>query len=435
MSGANILRIFIAKADHLRLGCVVTLAAQHATSTHRRRTLVVLVAILIAAVTVHASASAQTGPVASYAFNETSGTTAADGSGNGIVGTLTNGAVFAAGKNGNAVSLDGTNDFVNLGNPTALRLTGSMTISGWINSTSFPFDDAAVVSKRSGAQAGYQLDTTIDRGPRTIGFKISNTTGTSNVARYGATTLQANTWYHVAGVYDATARTLTVYLNGQLDNGALVGTVPASQPSTSVNVQVGQRPGAPGTYNFTGRIDDVRIYNRALTLAQIQADMGTPVGPPAPNTPPTISAIANQTTNEDTVTGAIPFTVGDAETPLGSLTVSGGSSNPGLVPTGNIAFGGSGASRTVTITPAANQSGSATITVTVSDGQLTASTTFQVTVTAVNDAPTITTIANQTTTSGTAVGPLSFTVGDVETASGRSEERRVGKECRSRWSP
>ena len=65
----------------------------------------------------------------------------------------------------------------------------------------------------------------------------------------------------------------------------------------------------------------------------------------------------------------IAFTVGDAETAAGSLTVSGSSSNPTLVPNANIVFGGSGANRTVTVTPAANQNGTATITVTVSDGQ------------------------------------------------------------------
>ena len=136
------------------------------------------------------------------------------------------------------------------------------------------------------------------------------------------------------------------------------------------------------------------------------------------NTPPTITAIAAQVTNEDTATGAFGFTVGDAETAAGSLTVSGNSNNTALVPNGNIVFGGNGANRALTVTPAANQNGTANITVTVSDGSLSTPTSFQLTVNVVNDSPTITTIANQTTTSGTAVGPLSFTVGDVETAAG-----------------
>jgi hypothetical protein len=74
------------------------------------------------------------------------------------------------------------------------------------------------------------------------------------------------------------------------------------------------------------------------------------------------------------------FTIGDIETAAGSLTLSGGSSNPTLIPNGNIVFGGSGANRTVTVTPATGQSGTATITVTVSDGVLTTNEVFDVTV-------------------------------------------------------
>src|SRR5439155_2198809 len=116
--------------------------------------------------------------------------------------------------------------------------------------------------------------------------------------------------------------------------------------------------------------------------------------------------------------GAVSFTVGDGETAAGSLTLSGSSSNPALVPNGNIGFGGSGANRTVTVSPALNQNGTATITVTVSDGQLSASDSFVLTVNAVNDPPTISNIADQSTATGTAVGPIGFTVGDMETAAG-----------------
>ena len=52
-----------------------------------------------------------------------------------------------AGHFGGAVSLDGANDYVNLNNPTSLQFSGSMTISAWINSSGFPADDAAIVSK------------------------------------------------------------------------------------------------------------------------------------------------------------------------------------------------------------------------------------------------------------------------------------------------
>jgi glucose/arabinose dehydrogenase/chitodextrinase len=215
------------------------------------------------------------GITAGYAFNETSGPTTADASGHGIVGTLTNGPTFTAGKYGNSVALDGANDFVNLGNPTALQFTGSMTIGAWIFVNSFPGDDAAVVSKMTSNATGYQLDVTADTGARTIGFKLTNSSG-SPMYRYGATALQTNTWYHIAGVYNAANQTLDVYLNGVLDDGQLLGTVTSSQQNSTANVNIGRRASGSG-FEFPGRIDDVRIADHALTQAQIQTDMATPL--------------------------------------------------------------------------------------------------------------------------------------------------------------
>jgi len=134
------------------------------------------------------------------------------------------------------------------------------------------------------------------------------------------------------------------------------------------------------------------------------------------NTNPTISDITDKSTNLNTATSAILFTVGDAQTAVADLTVAGSSSNQTLVPDANIVFGGSGANRTVTITPANGQSGTATITVTVTDaGALTATDTFVLTV---NGKPTISAITTQTGTEDIAIGPVSFTVGDDLTAAG-----------------
>ncbi|TVR15589.1 MAG: formylglycine-generating enzyme family protein, partial [Planctomycetota bacterium] len=121
------------------------------------------------------------------------------------------------------------------------------------------------------------------------------------------------------------------------------------------------------------------------------------------NTAPTITSIADQFSVADGSTiGPIAFTIGDAETPAGDLTVTGSSSNTTLVPNGNITLGGSDAERTVTITPASGETGTATITLTVEDaGGLTASSSFIVTVGGENTPPTISSIADQTTPSGT----------------------------------
>lgn len=104
--------------------------------------------------------------------------------------------------------------------------------------------------------------------------------------------------------------------------------------------------------------------------------------------PPTISTLSAITIAEDTSTGARAFTVGDAETPAASLTVTAASSNPAIVPASGLVLGGSGASRTINVLPAANANGSVTITLTVTDGDgATATSAFTVTVTPVNDAP------------------------------------------------
>ncbi|HRE83655.1 MAG TPA: Ig-like domain-containing protein, partial [Opitutaceae bacterium] len=136
------------------------------------------------------------------------------------------------------------------------------------------------------------------------------------------------------------------------------------------------------------------------------------------NTPPTITDIPGKTIDANATTGAMPFTIGDAETPAASLSVSAVSSNPVLVPASSIVLEGSGASRSITVVPAANQSGTATITVTVTDGLATATDTFVLTVNALNTAPSISSIASRTIDANTSTGPLAFTIADAETAIG-----------------
>ena len=206
---------------------------------------------------------------ADWKFDETRGGRAIDSSGHDHSGTFPNEPTLVPGILGNALRLDGRADWVDAGRASGFRLVGSMSITAWIRATSFPPDDAAIVSTHNGI--GYQLDTTIDRGPRTIGFKLGNACG-QLMARYGATPLVTDQWYHVAGVYDAPARTLNVYLNGRLDNGSLQGTVTTRQLSTRESLYIGRRSNDRGN-EFAGLLDEVRIYSLALTNRDIEADM------------------------------------------------------------------------------------------------------------------------------------------------------------------
>ncbi len=238
-----------------------------------------------------------------------------------------------------------SNDYVNLGNPTELQLTGSMTLSAWVNASSFPVDDAAVVSKRASGETGFQLDVTKDTGPRTIGFKLTNSSG-GQMFRYGATTLQPNTWYHIAGVYDAATQSLHVYLNGQLDDGALQGTVTASQQNSTANVNIGRRAGNTGN-EFAGRVDDVRIYDRALTAAEIQTDMVTPLVVSPDSTAPSAQAI-NRVGLTPTNAGSVQWTVAFSETVTGVDLTDFALAASGVAGAALTGVSGSGNSYTVT---------------------------------------------------------------------------------------
>jgi hypothetical protein len=101
----------------------------------------------------------------------------------------------------------------------------------------------------------------------------------------------------------------------------------------------------------------------------------------APNFPPTISNIPDQTIVANTPTPAIVFAVGDKETAAGSLLISAASTNETLIPRTNVFIGGSGADRTVTVTPRSGQTGTGLVRLIVTDqGGLSASNSFKVTV-------------------------------------------------------
>src|SRR5206468_1273166 len=123
--------------------------------------------------------------------------------------------------------------------------------------------------------------------------------------------------------------------------------------------------------------------------------------------------------SQNTANAPIATTVGDSQTAAGSLTLSGASSNPTLVPVANIVFGGSGANRTVTVTPRPEQRRVATERRPVSGGSLTASDSFVLPVNApANTAPTMSSLADLATSQNTATAPIATTVGDSQTAAG-----------------
>jgi hypothetical protein len=223
---------------------------------------------------------------AAWQFDNRKPSMIVDWSGNHLGGSLKNGARIEHGTSGDVLILGGENQFVDMGDPLALRLVGSMTLSAWIKASSFSDLDGAIVSRRE--RFGYQLDTTVNRGPsvgpQTIGFRLTNGSGRL-MARFGRTPLDENRWHHVAGVYDANARTLNVYLDGRLDNGCQIGDITSRQLPSQSHVLVG-RSGRRDGYWFKGELDDVRIYSRARGATEVEkmareTDRGREVAPPS----------------------------------------------------------------------------------------------------------------------------------------------------------
>lgn len=140
--------------------------------------------------------------------------------------------------------------------------------------------------------------------------------------------------------------------------------------------------GFSGVDTFSYRVADLDA-GRVSNLAQVQITVGAGTSPT--NQPPTISSIANLTATAGTATAPIAFSIFDVETDAANLTLTATSANKTLIPNQHITLSGSGANRTVTVTPAAGQTGSDTITLWVSDGQNTSFASFVVTV----NAPTV----------------------------------------------
>jgi dienelactone hydrolase len=173
-------------------------------------------------------------------------------------------------------------------------------------------------------------------------------------------------------------------------------------------------PGQSGTVEVSLVVNDGQLARASFLQVTIQPPSITNV-----NHRPTITWIANQRSTPGTVVNGIAFTIGDAETAAASLTITAESSNATLLPLANIVLGGSGANRTVSLTPVSGQSGTSTITLTVSDGTKTTATAFALTVAATvsgNTAPTIQSIASETIPAGSVYGSMPLIVKDTEQA-------------------
>jgi fibronectin type 3 domain-containing protein len=207
--------------------------------------------------------------VAAYGFEAGSGATVVDVSGNNNVGTLNTGTTWStAGRFGNALQYNGTTSGVTVPDAPSLDLTTALTLEAWVYPTVSLSGWRVVIGKD--VDRYYLMGSSGNNTPAVGGtFTVG---GNTNL--FGPTGLAVNTWTHLAATFDGA--TLRLYANGlQVASQTQTGAFTTSTGALTLGYNVyGER--------FTGLIDEVRVYNRALSLTEIQTDMGTPVGTPGP---------------------------------------------------------------------------------------------------------------------------------------------------------
>ena len=237
--------------------------------------------------------------VVHYTFDEGSGTTAGESSGNGNTGTLTNGPVWVEGKVGSgALSFDGTNDYINAG--TGANITGAITVSAWFKKMINSGGSKTLVARGTilGTPSAEQYalffpsyDITIPR------FSVSN--GTTRIVSVApASSVPNGVWNHIVGTYNG-ADTTRLYVNGtqvDTDTTASFGLLNSTPNPNALGIGAIQN-GAAGWFN--GPLDDVRIYNRALSVSEV-SDLYA-LG--SSDTSTYILTVTKQGTGSGTVTG------------------------------------------------------------------------------------------------------------------------------------
>src|ERR1019366_78552 len=211
-----------------------------------------------------------------WKFDETSGTSAADSSGTGNAGTTHNNPTWTTGKDAGALTFNGTSQYSTVAYAASLRIAGSWTVSTWVNPSALPASGhLGVLVNKDDSSAASNYGLSIDNGDIAAGlgwiinFNLAGG-GANHYAKF-VTSISTGQWYHVAGIYDSSAQTLSVYVNGVLGASASVaGFTPTSASGVPLSMGDEYVSGAPvaGGY-FAGPLDDARLYSRALSAAEI----------------------------------------------------------------------------------------------------------------------------------------------------------------------
>ena len=190
-----------------------------------------------------------------------------DVSGKGLHGTAVNDPGYVDGKIGKCISMDGTNDYVELPIGNLINGSTSMTISAWVNWSGATGNWQRIFDFGTGT-ANYMFLTPTASGGTTgvLRFAIRQTTSTGESQANYRTTMPTG-WHHVAVVIDGASMTLGLYLDGLLVGSGNTLVLPKDLGVTNQN-WLGRSQFAADAY-YNGQLDEFRIYNRALSVAEV----------------------------------------------------------------------------------------------------------------------------------------------------------------------
>jgi hypothetical protein len=212
----------------------------------------------------------ETGLVGSWHFSEGTDIYAYDSSGNGNRGTLTNGAHWTAGKYGSGGGFDGSNDYVTAPHSSSLSISGPISIVAWIKLNSIPGASSVYIilakdGTWSGTGTNYQLDV---RYNGKIEFAFRGSDSSANEFITNSAVVTDINWHFVTVTYDGSTNPI-IYVDGVTQAGSFISGSIKTLGTNTNPLYIGASTGS--ALFFNGTIDEVKIYNRALSASEISA--------------------------------------------------------------------------------------------------------------------------------------------------------------------
>ena len=220
------------------------------------------------------SLTASQGASLDMSFDNISGSTVYDTSGNGNDGTVTGATEKSATycKVGRCYQFDGSSDYITVAHDSTVGPTTTLTASAWFK-TSDKSVNSRIISKTQAGAFSISLNEDSACTASTLCFAMYVSGDAYYTAEYAVSLLNNDQWYHVAVTYDGTD--LKLYLDGMLvDTTTQAGTIGTSGAPVCIGSEAGASDCTAGNY-FVGYIDEVKIFDRALTQREISMEMGS----------------------------------------------------------------------------------------------------------------------------------------------------------------